>query len=180
LQDQSPWRRDRKWILKSPHHLTGLEGFLRVFPEAVAIMTHRDVAALVPSYCSMCASITAPHSNSFDPKASGPYWSGRFGRAMRRLIDARAGAQGGRFVDITYADLLQNPIAEAKHVFTAAGLAFMDSDEAAMAAWLAANNREARPAHHYVPETYGLTEAGLVHEFAFYSQAFLNRGDKPS
>jgi hypothetical protein len=180
LQDQSPWRRGRKWILKSPHHLTGLGGFLAVFPEALAIMTHRDVAELVPSYCSMCASITAPHSNSFDPKDLGPYWSGRFSRAMRRLIDTRAGTQGNRFVDIAYADLLQDPITEAKRVFTAAGLVFRETDEAAMATWLAANNRQTRPAHRYAPETYGLTEDGLDRDFAFYRRAFSIEGVMPS
>jgi hypothetical protein len=174
LQDQSPWRRGRKWILKTPHHLMGgLEGFLTVFPQAKAIMTHRAVEELIPSYCSMCASITAPHSDTFDPKASGPYWSGRFARAMNRLIAAREGEHSGRFIDVNYADLLTQPLGQARKVFKALGLDFTDADAAAMGAWLAANDREDRPAHRYGPEEFGLSAEGMAKDFAFYRQAFL-------
>jgi hypothetical protein len=173
LQDQSPWRRGRQWVLKSPHHLTGLDGFLKVFPEAKAIMTHRAVEELIPSYCSMCTSLTKPYSTTFKETDSGPHWSGRYSRAMRHLLDVRAAMGPERFINVQYSDLLHDPLPEIKRVFRQLGLRFGPADQAAMEAWLAANGREARPPHRYTPAEFGLTEAGLAADFDFYRAAFL-------
>lgn len=174
LQYQSPARRGRRWILKSPHHLLGgLDGFLAEFPEARAIMTHRAIEEVIPSYCSLCASMTAAHSRNFVPANSGAYWTGRFSRALRRLIDRRAGPEGGRFIDVRYDALQADPLAVAEMIFGRLGLAFGAADRAAMAAWLAENGREKRPPHQYDAAAYGLSADGMRRDFAFYSAAFL-------
>ena len=173
LQSQSPWRRGRKWILKSPHHLIGgLQGFLDVFPEARGIMTHRRVEEVIPSYCSMCAAMTAGDAATFDATALGPYWTKRFADAMHGLIAARKTAAPGRFIDIHYTAAMEDPVREAEHVMQALGLEVTKADRDAMNAWLAANGREARPPHIYTPEQFGLEPAKLAEQFRFYTEAF--------
>jgi hypothetical protein len=173
LQSQSPWRRGRKWILKSPHHLIGgLHGFLEVFPEARAIMTHRRVEDVIPSYCSMCAAMTAGDTSEFDPAQLGPYWTRRFSNAMHTLIETRRHAAPGRFIDVKYSDAMEDPVATAGTVMESLGLAFTAADRDAMSAWLAANGREARPPHIYNPEQFGLHQAELAEAFRFYTEAF--------
>ncbi|MEJ0048933.1 MAG: sulfotransferase [Rhodospirillales bacterium] len=173
LQSQSPWRRGQKWILKSPHHLIGgLQGFLDVFPEARGIMTHRRVEEVIPSYCSMCASMTAGDCLAFDAMQLGPYWVKRFSDAMHGLIAARAQQPPGRFIDVSYSAAMEDPVGEACYVMEALGLDFTPADDAAMNAWLAANGREARPPHIYTPQEFGLDPARLAEEFRFYSEAF--------
>ncbi len=173
LQSQSPWRRGRKWILKSPHHLIGgLQGFLDVFTEAKGIMTHRRVEEVIPSYCSMCAAMTAGDADNFDETALGPYWTKRFVDAMHGLIAARAKAAPGRFIDIHYTAAMEDPVRESVHVMEQLGLDVTQADRDAMNAWLAANGREARPPHIYTPEQFGLNPATLAEPFRFYTEAF--------
>lgn len=50
LQTQGPTDR---WLLKSPHHIFGIEALLKVFPDAMIVQTHRDPAKVVPSCCSL-------------------------------------------------------------------------------------------------------------------------------
>jgi len=173
LQSQSLSRRKQKWILKSPHHLIGgLQGFLDVFPEARGIMTHRRVEEVIPSYCSMCASMTAGDARSFEARQLGPYWVQRFRDAMHGLIAARQRQPEGRFIDVSYSAAMEDPVREARQVMEALGLEFTPADDAALNAWLAANGREARPPHIYTPEEFGLDAAELAQEFRFYTEAF--------
>ena len=43
---------DRRWLLKDATHLFDLEAFLRVYPDARIVHTHRDPVKLIPSVCS--------------------------------------------------------------------------------------------------------------------------------
>ncbi len=172
LQTQAPERRRQRWILKSPHHLLGgLHGMMTVFPEAKMIMTHRAVEALIPSYCSMCASMTVAHSSSFNALELGEYWSRRFRLGIEDLMAARL-RQPDRFVDVRYADMLVDPLAQVVRVFEALGLDATDADYAAFNEWLRANPRDARPPHRYTPEEFGLSQARIAENFAFYTSAF--------
>jgi len=173
LQSQTPERRGRKWILKSPHHLMGgLGGLLKVFPEARAIMTHRRMEEVIPSYCSMCAAMSSGDSDAFDPGKLGAYWTKRFADALRGLMAARTAATAHRFIDMRYDDLMADPVAATQGIFEGLGLAFQPADGAAMRDWFAANGRENRPPHKYAAEHFGLSAAQIRQDFAFYTDAF--------
>ncbi len=173
LQSQSPARRGRSWILKTPHHLMGgLKALLTVFPEAKAIMTHRRIEDVIPSYCSMCAAIGGSYAAHYDLAAEGPYWTRRFSDALHTLIAIREGPMRDRFIDVRYDELTADPLATARSVFARLGLAFTESDARTMTAWLAANRREKRPQHRYAPRTFGLREDSMAADFAFYRNTF--------
>ena len=174
LQDKTPWRRGRKWILKSPHHLIGgLDGFLKVFPDAKAIMTHRMIEEVLPSYCSMCASLAAPNSPALDAAKFGPFWLRRFSEAMERLEIVRTFEQPERFIDVRYEDLIADPIGEGARVRKALGVTPTEEDLAAMQEWYAANGRGARPPHHYVADNFGLTPEVMQKTFRNYHARYL-------
>ena len=135
-------------------------------------MTHRRVEEVIPSYCSMCAAMTAGDADNFDATALGPYWTKRFVDAMHGLIAARAKAAPGRFIDIHYTAAMEDPVRESVHVMEQLGLDVTQADRDAMNAWLAANGREARPPHIYTPEQFGLNPATLAEPFRFYTEAF--------
>ena len=113
------------------------------------------------------------HTRDLDPKAMGPHWSRRFQDSMRNLIKARETEPASRFIDIRYRDLVKDPIAQALHAMRLMGLTPTAADEAAMAAWLARNGRETRPPHTYAAEDFGLSEAQMDRDFAFYTDAYL-------
>jgi hypothetical protein len=172
LQWQEPSRRGKKWILKSPHHLTALPALFSVFPECRVVMTHRTPAQTVPSYASMAAALTKPNTDRLEPEKIGPFWSRRFQRSLTQVLALRA-AHPERFIDARYEDVQKDPVGEARRVYAALGVPFGAVEEAAMAAWLEENARDRHPAHHYTPEEFGLTRAGLERDFAFYTEACL-------
>jgi len=172
LQWQEPGRRQQRWLLKSPHHLTAVRQVLETFEDCRIVMTHRDPAECVPSYASMVEVMTRQCAVTVDPLAIGSYWNRRFQRSLREFHDLRA-SQPQRFVDVRYQDVQQDPMREARRVFAELGLQLNAADEAAMQDWLVENARDRHPPHHYRAEHYGLDKAGLHADFRFYIDAYL-------
>jgi hypothetical protein len=48
-----------------------------------------------------------------------------------------------------------------------------------MAACVAGNAREKRPAHRYAAADFGLDDAGIARDFAFYTKTYL-QGETPT
>lgn len=176
LQHQNPARRGRKWVLKTPHHLLGgMNGLLAVFPEIPLVMTHRDLAQVVPSYCSMCASMTVGASTTYRREDQGAYWTQRFRTGLERFMALRETLPPGRVIDVQYADTVRDPVGTALGVLAALRLDHGDAERAALEACMAANARENRPRHKYAAEDFGLTPAGIAADFAAYHDRFLHK-----
>jgi hypothetical protein len=174
IQYQSPWRRGRQWVLKTPHHvLGGMSGLLKVFPEAKLIMTHRDVAQVLPSYCSMCASLSISTSTTYRREDQGAHWTLRFKTGLERLMVLRETLPPDRVIDVRYADTVSDPVGVAERLMAAMGLDFDAADRAAMLACIADNARDNRPPHKYSADQFGLTPEGIASDFAFYHRSYL-------
>ncbi|MGB3437187.1 MAG: sulfotransferase [Actinophytocola sp.] len=166
LQWQDPAREGRPWVLKSPHHLTAVRTVLDTFPGCRIVMTHRSPVSAVPSYASMVASMTGQYSDLVDPVEIGRYWSARFARTLREFTEVRR-ERPDRFVDVRFADLVADPVAAAVRVTAELGL---PADEAAFTGYVAHNREQRHGKHTYTAEDFGLTEAGLARDFAFYEE----------
>lgn len=171
LQWQDPSRRGRKWILKSPHHLTAVKTVLECFPNAVMAMTHRRIEHVMGSWYSMVASLTGGNTDHDFSCEQAAHWTARLHRSLCDMLEARAGAED-RFIDVNYRNLLSDPVGIAKQVFETAGMAPDTGDEAAWRQWLDSNKRDNRPSHKYDVADFGISSADLVKDFAFYSSRF--------
>jgi Sulfotransferase family len=171
LQWQSVGR-DRPWVLKSPHHLTAVDTVLDAFPDCKIVMTHRSPVNAVPSYASMVRAMSAQYSEVVDPVRIGQYWSRRFARTLQDFAAARQ-AHPSRFVDVRFADTVSKPLEVARQVLHALGLPAGPADDAAFEAYLAQNRTERHGSHSYTPTDFGLSEASLRRDFAFYSEVYL-------
>ncbi|MXO74376.1 sulfotransferase [Altererythrobacter aerius] len=164
----------RPWVFKTPHHLMGgLAGFLKVWPEAKLVMTHRDVGEVVPSYCSMCCSLTVNSSTTYRKEEQGAHWSRRFAEGLARLEAIRATLPAGQVIDVRYEETVRDPVGTGERVMRALGLGFDEADAAAMADCVEANRREGRPRHKYTPDQFGLTPEGIAADFAEYHSRYL-------
>jgi len=92
LQWQDPSRKDKRWVLKTPGHLMGLQTVLDVCPEAKIVMTHRDPVETIPSYCSMEASLYKMGSNDISNIVIGKYWMARLKNWLDNFMSVRAKA----------------------------------------------------------------------------------------
>jgi hypothetical protein len=167
LQWQDPTRRGRPWVLKSPHHLTAVDTVLDMFADCKIVMTHRAPTKAVPSYASMVSAISGQYSDDVDPIAIGRYWRDRFVTTLREFQDVRA-KRPDRFVDVQFKDMLADPVGEATRVTAALGL---PADTDAFEAYMARNRSERHGSSHtYTAEDFGLSEAELEQDFAFYQE----------
>ncbi|TDV54966.1 sulfotransferase family protein [Actinophytocola oryzae] len=166
LQWQDPSRRGKPWVLKSPHHLTAVDTVLDTFPTCRIVMTHRSPAEAVPSYASMVTSICHQYSDDVDPVAIGRYWRDRFAATLREFTSVRA-RRPDRFVDVRFRDVVSDPLAEAVRV---SGLVGVPADREALSAYLARNRAQRHGSHTYTAADFGLSEADLKRDFAFYEE----------
>ena len=101
------WQRPGStWVLKTPHHMEYLDVFLKVFPGATVIQTHRDPRKTIPSFCSMVAHARGILSDRVDPGEIAGHWCRKTRRMVDMAMQTRAKTDPGRFIDVSYYDLV--------------------------------------------------------------------------
>jgi hypothetical protein len=173
------WQRKRsgahhatRWLLKTPDHIHSLDALLQAFPGAKIIQTHRDPVDTIPSISSFIRALHRLSAATVDSEGLGREWCRMFARSMNHAVEVRA-AHPDHFLDILYADTVADPRGVAERVFAFLGEGLDDDAWAEMGKWRDANQREARPSHHYTLEEFGLSPAHVKHAFADYRQSFL-------
>lgn len=172
LQHQDPTRQGKKWVLKSPHHLTAADTMLDAFPGSKIVMTHRSPTSAVPSYASMVAAMTSQYSDDVDKVAIGRYWSDRFRECLSGFDEVRW-RRPERFVDVPFKATVAEPLATATTVFAALGLEAGPEDVQAFERYLDVNRQEKHGAHSYTAEDFGLSTEQLENDFRFYTEEYL-------
>lgn len=166
----------RPWVFKTPHHLMGgLNGLLSIWPDVKLVMTHRHVGQVLPSYCSMCASLSINSSTSYRKDQQGAHWSRRFRTGLERLEALRGRLPAGQIIDVQYEETVSDPIGMAERVLTQLGFTPDAGTQAALAKCVKDNAREARPRHKYSADEFGLTPEGIEADFAFYHDRYLKK-----
>lgn len=167
------WQRPaRAWVLKTPHHLEYLDVLLKVLGGATVVQTHRDPRFAVPSFCSMVAHGRGMFSDHVDPIEIGRHWCNKTHRMVEWAMKTRAEAPGGRFVDVSYYDLVRDPIAQLRRIYEVAGIEFDDEARRLAEQYVAANPQNRFGKHHYRLEHFGLSEQVMDKTFAPYREAY--------
>jgi len=175
LQWQDPSREGKAWVLKTPGHLVALDTAMAIFNTAKIVMTHRDPIAVIPSYCSMEASLYKLASDTISHKMIGEYWPDRLHAWLEQFMMARAGNDKNRFIDVLYEDQLQHPEKEAARVLELAGIPIGDAFHNEIQDWIETNLREHRAPHRYDLADFGLEKKALSQQFDSYSSRYLRR-----
>jgi hypothetical protein len=154
----------RRWVLKSPLHLGGLDALLRVFPDATVVLTDRDPVRAIASWGSLVEASMAIHLRRVDPEWIGEEWLGIWSRSMERARRVRADSPPGTFVDLPYDELTADPVGLAERVWTGLGEEFGDPSRRRAAEH---TRRDRRPSpHRYTIDRYGLTPERVRAAFA--------------
>ncbi len=160
------------WVLKTPHHMEYLDVILDVLPDVRVIQTHRDPKKSVPSFCSMVAHGRGIFSDHVDPVEIGTHWMGKIRRMMERSMGVRRSAPMDVFVDVSYYDLIADPLGELRRIYGAAGIDFTVEAEAAArtASERSGENRYGR--HVYAPASFGLDDETIDRYSAAYRREY--------
>jgi hypothetical protein len=172
------WRHPaRRWVLKCPLHAFGLDALLRLFPDACVVQTHRPLAQVVPSCCSM---VLRQHSATCDGVEPRRVAAETIDILVRDILEpsrlARA-AHPGRVLDVSYHDLVRDPVGAVRGIYEHFGLPLGAPMEENMRRWLAANPSDKHGKHAYSLEQFGLDPASLRARFREYPERFEARAE---
>jgi hypothetical protein len=172
----------RRWVLKAPAHTAELRHLVATFPGAVVVQLHRDIVETIASGTSLFAVFRSTYSDEVDPGEVGAFQADQTELWFRRALQVRSGggadggdADGGAaasaasatFVDLSYRDLVRDPVAAITAVYAAADLDPPGDPTAFVAAYHDAHPRHAHGAHRYDAADFGLDEGELRERFAF-------------
>ncbi|MCY4198522.1 MAG: sulfotransferase [Gammaproteobacteria bacterium] len=161
---------ETSWVIKSPHHAEYLDVVLEVFPQAHVVLTHRDPLVATPSFLSMVAHGWGLSSDVIDTGEIASHWVAKIERMMRRVLAVREAADPARFIDVSYDDLVQNPIDELVRIYERAGIEFDEGARKSAEATSRANPQHRYGRHRYDLERFGLSRDALDERLGFYRQ----------
>ena len=173
LQWQNPGREKKRWVLKSPHHLGFIDKLLMVFPDSKVIQTHRDPQKTVPSFCSMCANLFEPLTNSYDKNNIGSHWANKLSKVLNHCMDV-SNANPDNFLNLDFLRMIEDPIAEMSIVYKFIDQDFTDQAENAMTAWKEENQHE-MGSHQYSLEEFGLAPTFIETNFNEYINQYIDK-----
>jgi len=162
----------RRWWLKSPAHMPSIDALDAVYPDARFVMTHRDVAKVLPSVCALFDTFSSTVSERHDPDGIGARNVEQWHRALERLIDFRDRDNDHRFHDVSFAAVQRDPLAEVTKLYAELGDELDDGTRQRMQDWWAASSQQRSGPRGHRAETYGLDPAAVRERFAFYHDRF--------
>ncbi|MYB09551.1 MAG: sulfotransferase [Acidimicrobiia bacterium] len=160
------------WVIKTPHHLEYLDVLLKVFEGATVVQTHRDPRVAVSSFCSMVAHGRGMFSDNVDPAEIGRHWCDKTHRMVEWAMKTRAETPEGRFVDVSYYDLIRDPMTQLRRIFEVAAVEFDDEAKKLAEQYAAANPQNRFGKHNYRLEHFGLSQQAMDETFAAYREAY--------
>ncbi len=111
----------RRWVLKSPDHVYGLEALFAAFPDAVVIQTHRNPLAVLKSSCQLTEVLQGLFTRPGKREQLGAHESRVLAESMERFMQFRDTHPelADRFMDVTYTELVADPLATVRRIYQA-------------------------------------------------------------
>ena len=91
-----------------------------MFPDSKVIQTHRDPYKTVPSFCSMCANLFEPISNSYDKEEIGHHWANKLAKVLNHCMKISK-LNKENFLDLEFNKMIKDPISEMTEVYNFIG-----------------------------------------------------------
>jgi hypothetical protein len=163
---------ERRWLLKYPVHMGNLQALFAIYPDACIVQTHRDPSRVMPSICSLVAGWRAIYEHDVDRRVVAEWlldlWSSRLNQGMA----VRRGHDPAQFFDLSFRDILADPVGAAKRIYRHFGVALTPQAEERMHAWINNNPQGKHGEHRYRAEDFGLTDDAIAARFAPYLEQF--------
>ena len=161
-----------RWWLKSPAHMLSIDALDVVYPDARFVMTHRDVARVLPSVSALYSTFIGVLSDRCDPLAIGAHTTATWRTALERLIDFRDRGNEGRFVDLSFDAVQRDPIGQVTALYAQLGDELTGDARQRMEAWWAESSKDRSGPGTYSAAEFGLDHAAIAAQFAFYTDRF--------
>lgn len=160
------------WTLKNPWHPLYLDALHETYPDARLVMTHRDPADVVGSICSLIKEVRAIYSDTVELKGIGETFMETFEIMIARAnaFKAKHGAQA--IHDVQYAEMTSDAIGTVKRIYERFGEEYTPAAAAAMASYMAENEKGKHGKHSYDLAEYGLSKEAVRERFKSYIEDY--------
>jgi hypothetical protein len=160
------------WSLKMSSHALGVDIIRRLYPDARIIWTHRDPYKAAGSFMSMASQYPPIGLDGPDMDFIRTFCPHIMHEHLRRPMAEMDKQQADPFIHVFYADLVRDPMAVMRDVYTKLGDPLTPEAEARMKAWIAANPQGRFGKHSYSLEQFGVTKNDLTPRFEDYLARF--------
>ena len=161
-----------RWSLKSPHHALHLDALTRTYPDARLVLMHRDPVVLCASVCSLVTTLTRTFSDADHRSYIAAHWTDMLARSIASVDAFRAAHPECKILDIHYAELVGDPIATMKRVYSFFGDTLDGPALQAMEAHIASRPKGRFGHHGYNPAEFGLDTGAIAERFSDYVQRY--------
>jgi hypothetical protein len=138
-----------------------------VFPDANVVRLHRHPCDAVPSLCSLGAGYRKLFAARVDHQELGATLLDMFVEHMKRAMAAPA-RNAAQIIDIRFGDLVADPIAAVRAIYSRFGYLYCAAFEQKMLRYLENNRAAPRTRHAYSMEKFGLSRREIVDRSAEY------------
>ena len=109
----------KRWVLKSPDHVFGLEELFSVFPDAVIIQTHRNPLEVLRSTTKLTRVLHDLYAWPEDREVAVFREAQGLGDATERFIEFRDRHPelSNRFIDVKYSEIASEPLAAVERIY---------------------------------------------------------------
>jgi hypothetical protein len=167
------WPGTTRWRIKNPSHILFIGALNEVFPDARFVMTHRDVAAVIPSAADLYSEMRKALSDTPDLLAIGRENADWCETGIRRMIAFRdEGGQDHRFFDIQFEPFQADPFPILEALYRFIGEELTPEARAGMEGWRRSTPRSEQHYERTDPAAFGLDRQALRARFQFYSDRF--------
>lgn len=160
----------RRWLLKSPAHVSTLPQLFAEYPDALVVHTHRDPARFIASLVSILSTLRFMRSDSVDVAALGTTMLATYQMFLESAIDQRVGGvvPDDRIADSHFLDLMRDPVGTVRSIYDRFGLPWPAGHDAAIRGYLEAKPKGKFGEHRYTFEEFGLDEDAVRAAFERY------------
>jgi hypothetical protein len=159
----------RRWFLRTPPHLFGLDALLKVYPDARFVMTHRDPVKSVPSMCSFMHEFRRAFVDNPEPDIFGPAQSKLWATTLQRALDIRSRTGEGRFFDVSHRRQTIDPAEQVRTMYAKLGWHYDEALERRILAW---QEHNPKGKHQVNPAFFGLNSSEIAGQYRFYTERF--------
>jgi Sulfotransferase family len=171
LQLGSP---SRRWVLKAPDHVYGLDKLLTVFPDAVIIQTHRNPVDALKSQIQLTQVLEAIYARPVARDRLGISEARKVKQISDYITRFRDGHRdaAGKFIDITYRELVSDPLEVVQRIYERLDIPLTEAAAERMGRLAAARSRYQKPVTSPTLAYFGLDPVAERERFAGYCSRF--------
>jgi len=161
-----------RWRLKNPSHSLFIGALDTVFPDARFLMTHRDVAQVLPSVADLYLELMKFMADDVDLLALGSENAEFCELGMRRMMAFRDAGNEARFFDVHFEAFQADPFPTMERLYAWLGEELTPLARRRMAAWRESTPRRADAIERTDMAQFGMQAEALRKRFSFYADRY--------